>query len=395
MPEIRYASSSKAGFTEPLARVYLLVGADDALKREASARLVEAGLDPSFADFDRETLDFGAGGAGLENGEDPAVKILAAASAAPFGSPRKVVTATSIQRLSKDRQEALAAGLARLGDLTLLILIADAPEFEAGRPKGKQVEQALKKAVAAAGVVVSCEPLQAADLKARVREMFAQTGKTADDAVVSLLLARASSSSGAGGGDLQMLAQETQKLITYAGERAVITAADAEAVIAASSDETIFPLLDAIGARNTKKAVELTDSLLDSGDKPDAVVARSLVMLQRHFRLLSLAKYLADRRINAKAGLPADIKGMLSGELIGVATGQAYRLPSYARQAAGFTWDELRQATERILAADLAMKGIRPAESLSHGAPATDDPAANLRLLVITLCRRDLSAAQA
>lgn len=390
MPEIRYSSSSKAGFTEPLARVYLLIGGEDALKREAAARLVEAGIDPSFADFDRETLDFGAGGSAGENGEDPAVKILAAASSAPFGSPRKVVIATSIQRLSKDRQEAVAAGLAKLGELTLLILVADAPEYEAGRPKGKQVEAALKKAAAASGVVVACEPLQAGDLKARARQMIAETGKTAEEGVLSALVARASSGAGSAGGDLQLLVQETQKLITFVGDRRAITGDDIHQVIAGSSDETIFPLLDAIGARNTKRALELADSLLDCGEKADAVVARSLVMLQRHFRLLSLAKYLADSRIAVREGLPAEAKELLSGELVGVTTGQAYRLPAYLRQAAGFTWQELRRGMESILASDLAMKGIRPAGSLSHGAPAAEDPAANLRILVLTLCRRDL-----
>lgn len=392
MPEVAYNSAKNgAGFTDPLAKVYLLIGSDDALKREAVGRLVEAGLDASFADFDRETLDFGAGGNATEDGDDPAMRILAAAGAVPFGSPRKVVTVNGVQKLAKDRQEALAAGIGRLGQMTLLILVADAPEFEAGRPKGRQVENALKKAAAAAGMVVSCDPLQGGDLKARARALIAQSGKRADEAVIAALVGRATSVSGAAGGDLNTLTQETEKLITYVGERGEITAADADLLIAQNSDETIFPLLDAIGARNAKKALDLTDALLDSGEKPDAVVARSLVMLARHFRILSLAKYLAERHVS-RGALPADAKELLSGELIGVATGQAYRLPGYARQAANFTWDELRQALARILLSDLAMKAIPPAASLGRQAPAgSDEPAANLRLLVLALCRRDVA----
>src|SRR5579862_1467942 len=162
MPEISFATSkNSSGLLEPFSRVYLLVGSDDALKREAVERLLDAGLDPGFADFDRETIDLGAGGNAMEESEDPAVQVLAAAASAPFGSPRKVVIVRSVQRLSKDRQEVLAAGISKLGALTLLVLVADAPEYEAGRPKGRQVENTLKKAVASAGTVVVCDSLQA------------------------------------------------------------------------------------------------------------------------------------------------------------------------------------------------------------------------------------------
>jgi DNA polymerase-3 subunit delta len=399
MPEISFATTASkngAGLLEPLAQVYLLLGGDDALKREATERLLDAGLDPSFADFDRETIDLGAGGNAAENGEDPTVQILSAAASAPFGSPRKVVIVRSIQRLAKDRQEALAAGVSKLGALTLLILVADAPEYEAGRPKGRQVEAVLKKAVSNAGMVVICDALQSGDLRSRARILIEESGKTADEAAISALVARASSASAApgAGGDLNTLAQETQKLITYAGERSHITAADAALLITQSPDENIFPLLDAVGARNTKRAAELVDALLDTGDKPDAVAARTLVMLQRHFRLLSLAKYLAERRIPPKGALPEEIKELLSGELVGVAASQAYRLPAYARQAAGFTWSELNLAMERILASDLAMKGIALADSLGQESPAgSDEPAANLRLLIFSLCRMKQASA--
>jgi DNA polymerase-3 subunit delta len=391
MSEISFASATSknsAGLLAPLARVYLLLGGDDALKREATEQLLEAGLDPGFADFDRETIDLGAGGNAAEDGEDPCVQILSAAGSAPFGSPRKVVIVRSVQRLAKDRQDTLAAGLAKLGALTLLILVADAPEYEAGRSKGRQVENALRKAVASAGTVVVCDALQAGDLRSRARNLIQESGKTADEAAISALVAKASSASAApgAGGDLNTLAQETQKLVTYAGERPHITAADAAILITQSPDESIFPLLDAVGARNTKKALELTEALLDSDDKPDAVTARTLVMLQRHFRLLSLAKCLAERRIPPKGGLPEDVKELLSGELAGFAASQAYRMPAYARQAAGFSWEELERAMARILASDLAMKGIAPAKSLGQESPSgSDEPAANLRLLILSL----------
>ncbi len=388
MPEVSYAAVAKGGFPEPLAKVYLILGTDDALKHEAINRILGAALDPGFADFDHEMIDLGAGGDGMDGSEDPVIKILSAAGAAPFMSPRRVVTASSIQRLPKERQEALADGLAKLGALSCLILVADAPEFEAGRPKGKQVENALKKAATATGMVLTVDSPEARDLRSRAAAIIAKAGKSADPDVIEALVARAAAASGSTGGDLNTLVNETEKLITYVGDAPEITLRDARELIQVFGEESIFALLDAVGARDTKAAMARTDAMLDGDEKADGVAARTFVMLQRHFRLMSLAKYLAELRLPPKAALPPEVKEVLSGEMVGFAVGQAYRLQQYGRQAARFSWDELRRGTARILLSDMMMKGIVPGASLGVTAPSVgDDPATNLRLLVVDLCR--------
>ncbi|MDQ2687315.1 MAG: hypothetical protein M3Y28_05555, partial [Armatimonadota bacterium] len=65
--ELDYSKLAK-GFPAPLQRVYLFVGSDDALKREALKKLTVPLLDPGFADFDREERDIPPTGAG-EPGE--------------------------------------------------------------------------------------------------------------------------------------------------------------------------------------------------------------------------------------------------------------------------------------------------------------------------------------
>ena len=62
--ELNYAQIAAKGFPKPIQRVYLLHGTDDALKREALKRLTEPLLDPSFADFDRETREISPTGGG-------------------------------------------------------------------------------------------------------------------------------------------------------------------------------------------------------------------------------------------------------------------------------------------------------------------------------------------
>lgn len=386
MAEENYSKIGKGKFPGALSPVYLIVGSDDALKREAVSALLAAALDPAFADFDREAISFGAGADPGDSTEDPVVRILSAASAAPFMSPRRVVTVASVERLAKDRQEALAEGLAKLGSLSCLILQADAQEIEAGKPKGKSVENALKKAAAAHGTVLICDAPDARDLRSRAAALIAEHGKRADPEVIDILVARASAQSGSGG-DLNTLVNETLKLITYVGEAVEIGVSDARQVIGEFGHENIFQLLDAIGSRDPRSALALADVMLDSGEKPDAVAARTVVMIQRHFRLMTLAKYLAEKRAGGKQGLPPDIQDLLSSELIGFATGQSYRLASYARQASRFSWDELIAASSRILLTDLISKGIAPGDSLGAHAPKLgEDAASNLRLLLVDLC---------
>ncbi len=394
MPEQTYTQvmsslSAKNFSPTQLSSIYLVTGSDDSLKREIVTRLLTLGLDPDFADFDRETIDFGAGSSAPDGEADPAPRILSAAGMAPFMSPRRVVVVTGVQRLTKERQGALAAGIKQLGNLSLLIMVADAPEFEGGRPKGRQLETTFKKAVAVAGTVVNCDTPQPADLKQRAAALLASFNKTPEPGVVDAIAEHAAAvSANAGSGAVATLTRECEKLRTYVGERETITKADAEELMPDVAEENIFRLLDAVGARNVKQAMDYVDAMLAANDRADGVAARTLVMLQRHMRMLMLGKFAAENRIDAKSGgLSSDMKDLLSSELLSTMTGQSYRVSAYSRQAAKFTWDDLIWSTSRILATDLTMKGIRPPDSLGATSPVSgDDPASALRLLVAQLC---------
>ena len=98
---------------KPTERVYLFLGSDDALKREALQKLTEPLLDPSFADFDREEQDVPPTGAG--DSGDTARAILASAGGVPMASERRVVIVTNVHRMGKEDQDVLAAGLPKLG----------------------------------------------------------------------------------------------------------------------------------------------------------------------------------------------------------------------------------------------------------------------------------------
>jgi DNA polymerase-3 subunit delta len=390
VPEINYSNAVKkpgAFPPVPLPPVMLLVGTDDGLKREALNATLQAALDPDFADFDHEEIDLSLGSAS-EDMSDAVGKILQAAGAAPFSSPKRVVTVASVQKLTKERQDLLASLLPRISEFSLVILIADAQEMEAGRPKGKQIELALRKAVSKIGAVVVCDSPEGADLRSRAAAMLLRAGKKPGTGVIDALMV-ASSPAGIGHGDINALTHETNKLVTYVGDREQITKEDTLAVLPGATDENIFRLLDAIGARATAAALSELDSLILAEGRPDATGARLLVMIQRHFRLMSLAKYLADKRLLGKNALPEEVKDMLPGEMVGFASTQTYRLTAYARQASNFRWDEIYASIGRIMATDLTMKGIVAGKNtMPKIVDFADDPAASLRMLIFDLCRR-------
>jgi len=91
------------------ARVYLLQGQDDRLKRRALAELLDRLVDPAGRDFDLEQLD--ADSAAAE-------EILAALASLPLFSDRRVVLLQNAGRLRHPRhrgtQERLAAAIPTL-----------------------------------------------------------------------------------------------------------------------------------------------------------------------------------------------------------------------------------------------------------------------------------------
>ena len=390
--ELDYAKLTK-GFPKPIERVYLFMGSDDALKREALQKLTEPLLDPSFADFDREERDIPPTGAG--EGGDAARAVLASAAGVPMASERRVVIVTNVHRLGKDDQDNLAAGLTKLGDLSCLVLVAGAPEYDAGKVKGRTaVGTKLVTAVAKIGATVLCDAPGDSGLQSRANAVLKARGKTIEAQALALIMERAkvtAAERGGGGktGDIHVLMNELEKAIAYAGDRSVVTQADAAAVGLHTVQDNVFALLDAVGSRDPRRALAEADKMLDVGEKPDAVAARTVVMLARHLRQLWGAKYLDERRLNGfnvKSGLPPDVQAVLSGEMLGITQRQSFRLKDLQAQARGWTYPALRDGLKRILASDLAMKSISAGAALQATAPA-DDAASNLRLLVVELCR--------
>lgn len=159
------------------------------------------------------------------------------------------------------------------------------------------------------------------------------------------------------GNDLRLLDNEIEKLMTYRGN-APIRAEDVRMLVASVSEANIFDLVDAIGRRETNKALKLLHAHINQNAAPQYL----LTMIVRQFRLLLQMRDLAAR------GVP-----------LAAAREQLRMHPFVAEktwnQALNFSLPQLEAIYQRLLDTDLAMKTSR------------SEPVVALDVLIVELTR--------
>jgi len=138
-----------------------------------------------------------------------------------------------------------------------------------------------------------------------------------------------------------LLDNEIEKLITYRGN-APIRAEDVRMLVASVNEANIFDLVDAIGKRQTKHALDLLHAHLAQNAAPQYL----LTMIVRQFRMLLQLRDLAARNV------PLD------------SAREQLRLHPFVAQktwtqALNFTLPHLEAIYQRLLDTDLAMKTSR------------------------------------
>ena len=161
-----------------------------------------------------------------------------------------------ISAIGCDQRRGLFLTIKKLGDVAIL----QAPE--AGKPAGdEEIDAFLRERLQAAGKRMTH------DAVATFRQMVEPS--------------------------LREIASELEKLCLYVRDRPEISVADVRAICSASRQAIIWELTEAIGARNLPRAIGATENLLANGEAAIGMV----VMLAQQFRLMLLARDLADRRV--------------------------------------------------------------------------------------------------
>jgi len=167
------------------------------------------------------------------------------------------------------------------------------------------------------------------------------------------------------GFDLRESLGAIEKLITYVGERRQIEAADVEALIGKTKEDTIFALTAALSGRNLPLALQTLHELIDQGLHPLMI----MTMITKEIRFLFQAKLLiASGRLGPsgpdtdygrfqKAVYPAVRK--LAGdqkEAIALVSQHPFVVYQALKNAGRFTRAELAGYLELLLRTDLALK---------------------------------------
>lgn len=315
--------------------VYLLYGGEPFLEQEIVGALRDRLVAPGTEAFNYHPVDAGA---------DQVRQALGMARTLPFLGERRLVVLRDCPLFSARRggregeaggeereegsgqEEALLTYLQRPAPFTCLVILSPARELDRRK---KLVKQAIGM-----GAAVECRPLREQEAAAwvQVRAKAAAGKHMAHDACQALVEKA--------GTDLRSLAAEVEKLALFAGDAPEITAAMVQAVVSGMSQGQIFDLTDALAEGRTGDAVAHLQVLLQQGDHP----LQLLAALASHFRRLIEAGALARKGVSAYQ--------------VAQARGQKpFYWEKLMKQARRYRREQLAGALERLLEADMALKG--------------------------------------
>jgi DNA polymerase-3 subunit delta len=210
----------------------------------------------------------------LQADETPAAEVAAQAQTLPFMTPPRVMLVRGVDRYPADQQDVLKQYISHPNDSTLLVLIADKPDWR------------LKffKWVKDQGIDVACDPPSGRELAGWVREAMAKRGMTMGAEAARTLIDRV-------GTDLADLEMELEKVYLYALGRPEALPEDVMAVSRRAPTANVFELGDAAAGQDPTRALAALKDLTTT-DAPLMILA----MLVRHFRLLLKAKLIQLER---------------------------------------------------------------------------------------------------
>jgi len=344
----------------PAARnIFLVGGSDEFAVKEAALKLAEKLTPKSGGEFAVETVEGGADNA------DDALRVIgklreALMTMGFFGADKLVwLKNTNLLAPVTPGGEATLDELAKLNELLQrglpggVTLLISALGFDRRRALAKTIEKMAEtvffdapEAGKAEGEEVLAEFIS--DKLAAEKKRFARDGAMETFRALVEPTRRE-------------LANELEKLCVYTGKRAEITAADVRAVCSASRQAVIWELVDAVSQRHVRKCIAALKNLLENGESPIGTV----MMLATQFRLMLLARDLADRKVlaptsevrnyafafkalpeSAKDHFPRSKEGLLPNE---------WRMARAAFAAKNFSRAELIRAMDLLLDAHLQL----------------------------------------
>jgi len=303
-----------------LKNVYLLYGTEDYLKRQYRDKLKHALVEPD------DTMNFSA----YEGKDINPKELIDLSETLPFFKEKRMILVEN-SGFFKNSCDDLAEYMSQVPESTCFVFVEE------------EVDKRSKlfKAASRAGSAVEFETPKEDMLVRWILGRIQREGKKITQSVMQLFLSKT-------GSDMENIDKELEKLICYTLDKTEISAADVEVICTGQTENKIFEMIDAISARNQKKALDLYYDLLALKEAP----MRILFLIARQFQNLLLIKSMSAK------GYPA------------VSIAKTAGMPSFAvqknlRQAGAFKINQLKEAIEDCGQAEEDVKTGRMADQLA------------------------------
>lgn len=303
-----------------LKNVYLLYGTEDYLKRQYRDKLKHALVEPD------DTMNFSA----YEGKDINPKELIDLSETLPFFKEKRMILVEN-SGFFKNSCDDLAEYMSQVPESTCFVFVEE------------EVDKRSKlfKAATRAGSAVEFETPKEDMLIRWILGRIQWEGKKITQSVMQLFLSKT-------GSDMENIDKELEKLICYTLDKTEISAADVEAICTGQTENKIFEMIDAISAKNQKKALDLYYDLLALKEAP----MRILFLIARQFQNLLLIKSMSAK------GYPA------------VSIAKTAGMPSFAvqknlRQAGAFKINQLKEAIEDCGQAEEDVKTGRMADQLA------------------------------
>ena len=263
--------------------VYLLYGDEDFLKKSYKHKLMEAVAG-------EDTMNCTV----YDGKETTQEEVIAMADTMPFFAERRVLLVEDSGWFKKD-SKAMADYLPSMPETTVLIFVE----------KELDKRNRLYKQVIKCGYWAELKRQSPRELTRWVLGLLGREGIRITEPVMESFLNRT-------GEDMNGIRMELEKLISYLGDRKVVTEADLEAVCSAQITGKIFDMITAMAQKNRKQALALYYDLLALKEPPMRII---FLMARQYNQLLQVKELFYESSdqgaVAKKLGLQPFVVGKL------------------------------------------------------------------------------------
>lgn len=293
--------------------VYLFYGQEDFITEQLTDSIVKITVEQGTEDFNYDIY---------YANEIEASKIINTAMAFPMMANKRTVVVKNVHLLNDKAFSILARYVKKPSETTCLILTSTTTSLS--QKKWREIKSDI--------VFIETKQLYDNQIPQWIKKHVHEKGLTISDEALSLLHMNT-------GNSLRRLSSEIDKLVLILSDKKNITPRDVENVVGVSKEYTVFEFCDAVSEKRIEKSLKILNRLFQLGESPIGI----LVMLTRHFTIISKTKEYKFRKIN-------------SNEMCKLLKINPFFLNKYMNQANQYSRIQLAQIFKYLLSADQNLK---------------------------------------